>query len=149
MYEPFMRLPDLLAEFDRLQHQLDQAFHSTGLPASIRSVGRTTFPAVNVGTTGESVEVVTFAPGIQPSELNVTIDKGLLVIEGARKSEFADREARVNVYARERFSGPFRRVVSLPDDADPAQVNASYRDGFLHISVGKRAASRPRRIEVK
>ena len=41
-----------------------------------------------------------------------------------------------------------RRVVSLPEDADPARVEASYRDGLLRISVAKRESSLPRRIEV-
>jgi HSP20 family protein len=55
---------------------------------------------------------------------------------------------RASVYANERFSGPFRRVVSLPEDADPSRVEASYRDGVLRISVAKRESSLPRRIEV-
>ena len=41
------------------------------------------------------------------------------------------------------------RVVSLPDDADPARVDAKYRDGVLRISVAKRESSLPRRIEVQ
>jgi HSP20 family protein len=53
------------------------------------------------------------------------------------------------VYAQERFAGPFRRVVSLPEEADPTRVNASYREGFLRVSVGKRESSKPRRIEVQ
>jgi len=39
-------------------------------------------------------------------------------------------------------------VVSLPEDADPARVDASYRDGILRVTVGKRESSKPRRIEV-
>jgi HSP20 family protein len=52
------------------------------------------------------------------------------------------------VYAQERFSGTFRRVVSLPEDADPAKVEANYRDGILRVTVAKRESSKPRRIEV-
>ena len=50
---------------------------------------------------------------------------------------------------QERFTGPFRRVVTLPEDADPARIEATYRDGILRISVAKRESSRPRRIEVQ
>jgi HSP20 family protein len=53
-----------------------------------------------------------------------------------------------NVYAQERFAGSFRRVISLPDDADPAKVDASLRDGLLRISVAKRESSKPRQIAV-
>ena len=52
------------------------------------------------------------------------------------------------MYAQERFAGNFRRVVSLPDDADPAKVDASYRDGILRVTVARRESSKPRRIEV-
>ena len=50
--------------------------------------------------------------------------------------------------AQERFAGSFRRVVTLPDDADPQRVDAKYRDGILRITVAKRESSKPRRIEV-
>jgi HSP20 family protein len=52
------------------------------------------------------------------------------------------------VYAKERFVGSFKRVLSLPEDADPAKVEASFRDGLLHITVGKRESSKPRQIAV-
>jgi HSP20 family protein len=54
-----------------------------------------------------------------------------------------------SVYADERFDGSFRRVVSLPEDADTGRVEASYRNGVLKIVIPKREASKPRRIEVK
>ena len=43
----------------------------------------------------------------------------------------------------------FRRVVSLPDDVDPDQVEANYRDGVLQIHIKRREAARPRQIKVK
>ena len=48
----------------------------------------------------------------------------------------------------ERYAGRFRRVVSLPEDIDPDAVQARYRDGVLHISIQRRAAAQPRRIDV-
>jgi len=79
----------------------------------------------------------------------VSVDKGLLTIAGQRKGSTPDRKEKLNVYSRERPEGEFRRVVSLPDDADPERVNATYRNGIVQISIQKREASRPRRIEVK
>jgi HSP20 family protein len=52
-------------------------------------------------------------------------------------------------YRRERFDGEFRRVIALPDDVDPDRVEARYRDGVIQVTVQRRAASRPRQIEVK
>ncbi len=81
--------------------------------------------------------------------MQLSIDKTLLVVAGERKNDIPEGGDRISAYAQERFAGPFRRVVSLPEDADPGRVNASYRDGFLRVSVGKRESSKPRRIEIQ
>ena len=155
MVSSMLRFPgDVFAEFDELHRQLDRLLGTRNASSSIRAVQRGSFPAVNIGVTPEAVEIFAFAPGIDPAKLDVTVDKGLLTITGERQrrtSTEADPNARsnVNVYARERSEGKFRRVVSLPEDADPDRVSATYRNGVLRIQVQKREASRPRRIEVK
>lgn len=143
----FRSSADLFAELNRMQTLLDQVFPSTGA-SSIRSMAGASFPVLNVGTTPASVEVQALAPGLDPAKLEITVDRGLLVIAGERRSELPPQGERTTVYANERFTGRFRRVISLPEDADPARVDASYRDGVLRISVAKRESSLPRRIEV-
>jgi HSP20 family protein len=145
-----MRFPsDVFADFDDLQRQLDRLLGARPTSSSIRAVQRGTFPAVNVGVTPEAVEIHAFAPGIDAGSLDVTVDKGLLTISGERKAPPGEAGAQANVYAQERPQGSFRRVVSLPEDADPQRVNATYRNGILQIRVHKREASRPRRIEIQ
>ena len=53
------------------------------------------------------------------------------------------------MYAQERFSGKFKRVITLPDDVDVSQVKASYKEGVLHISIQRRAEAQPKRIEIQ
>jgi HSP20 family protein len=142
----FRSTADLFAELNRMQQWLDRALPTPG--ASIRSQSGAGFPVLNVGTTATSVEVQALAPGLEPAKLEITIDRGLLVIAGERRSDLPPQDERASLYANERFAGHFRRVVSLPEDADPARVNASYRDGVLRVSVAKRESSLPRRIEV-
>jgi HSP20 family protein len=150
MVSTLLRFPgDVFADFDELHRQLDRLLGTSSMSSSIRAVQRGTFPAVNIGVTPDAVEIFAFAPGIDPATLDVSIDKGLLTIAGERRAREQDPNAKVNVYARERSHGEFRRVVSLPDDADPDRVNASYTNGILRITVQKREASRPRRIEIK
>lgn len=146
MMPMFRSSADLFAELNRMQSLLDQVFPTAG--SSIRSVPGAGFPVLNVGTTPASVEVQALAPGLDPAKLDISVDRGLLTIAGERKSELPPAGERTNVYANERFAGRFRRVVSLPDDADPAKVQASYREGVLRISIAKRESSLPRRIEV-
>lgn len=143
----FRSSADLFAELNRMQSLLDQVFPAAGA-SSIRSMAGASFPVLNVGTTPTSVEVQALAPGLDPDKLEITVDRGLLVIAGERRSELPPQGERATVYANERFTGRFRRVISLPEDADPARVDATYRDGVLRISVAKRESSLPRRIEV-
>ncbi|WP_332824819.1 Hsp20/alpha crystallin family protein [Ramlibacter sp.] len=142
----FRSSADLFAELNRMQSLLDQAFSASG--SSIRAGARGGFPVLNVGTTPTAIEVQALAPGLDLDKLDITVDRGLLVIAGERKSALPPASERTGVYANERFAGPFRRVVSLPEDADAARVEATYRDGVLRISVAKRESSLPRRIEV-
>jgi HSP20 family protein len=148
MYSSLWTFPSsFFSDFDRLQREFDEHFGAFGAPSSIRSVAPGTFPAINVGNTPGSVEVYAFAPGLDASKLDVTVDRGVLGISGERAATPQDNGAKT--YSRERFSGSFRRAVSLPEDADASQVKASYRDGVLRISIARRAESQPRRITVQ
>jgi HSP20 family protein len=98
-----------------------------------------------VGSTPDKVEVYLFAAGVDPKTIDVSIQQNLLTVSGNRKV-VVNPEA--EYYRRERYDGEFRRVIALPDDADPDRVEAKYRDGVLQISVQRRQAARPRQIEV-
>jgi HSP20 family protein len=137
---------DIFREFDRLQQQMTAL--AGGLPASLRA-SQGVFPAMNIGSTDDSIEIVVFAPGLDTSKLDVSIDKGLLTIAGERKraADAAREESRS--YARERFMGSFRRVVELPSNANPDDVQAAYRDGCLSIRIGKHESSKPRSISIQ
>ena len=150
MYESFLNHPSsLFGQFERLRRELDDVFGVAGLPSSIRSVAAGASPAVNIGRTANSVEIYAHAPGLDASKIDVTLDRGVLRISGERVSAIPVDDAKVSVYAHERPSGSFTRAVSLPDDIDPSHVNASYRDGVLHVSVARREAARPQRIAVQ
>lgn len=141
---------DVFAELDRLARDVDGWLDTA---PGIRGTGRSGFPALNVGTTPTSVEIYLFAPGVDPSAVEVSLDRGVLTIDGERLADppagaGAREAARPTVHAQERVTGRFRRVVSLPDDIDPDGITAAYRDGVLHVSVRRREAAQPRRIAV-
>lgn len=138
----------LFGQFDRLHRELDELFGMTGLPTSIRSVASGTTPQINVGRTPTSIEIYAFAPGLDTSKLEVTLDRGVLRLTGERVAPGAGSE-RQRFYARERATGRFDRTVALPEDVDPEKVTASYRDGVLQVSVGRREASQPKRIAIQ
>lgn len=146
MSNPYFGI-DLLGDLDRLQRQMSSLFE--GLPASIRASRFSAFPPVNVGTTEDAVEIVAFVPGIDPATLDVSIDKGVLTISGERKAPAFEARGERRVYAQERYSGNFRRVIELPQQVDPDRVEAGYRNGCLTISVRKQEASKPRSITIQ
>jgi HSP20 family protein len=135
---------DMFSELDRLQREMQQAFEFS---PSIRGLARGGYPAMNVGGTTASVEVYAFAPGIDPATLDVQVENGVLTIAGERTRQTADENTTVHI--DERFNGRFRRVVSLPDDADANAVTARYRDGVLRISIARKQATQPRRITIQ
>ena len=92
-----------------------------------------------------------FEPGstIKTFTIAGALDRGVLSISGERRSELPPRDEKTSVHIDERFVGRFRRVVSLPEDIDPNSVSAACNDGVLHISIKRRAAAQPRRIEIQ
>jgi len=150
---------DLFAEMDRIQQEMQQAF---GMEPSIRGVGRGGFPALNVGSTPQSVELYAFLPGLDPNAIEVNLERGVLTVAGERPDLTAaggnaggntgggaGNGGKSTVHINERFAGRFRKVVSLPEDADPDGVSAQYQDGVLHISVKRKQQVQPRRISVQ
>ena len=154
MYASLLNYPaSLFGQFDRLRRELDDVFGSApGLPSSIRSVAAGSLPQINVGRTPTSLEIYAFAPGLDASRIEVTVDRGVLHIAGERASAIPGHEPGrkpINVYTRERVTGRFDRAIALPEDVDPEHVNASYRDGVLQISIARRETAQPRRISVQ
>ena len=139
----------LFADFALLQDRLEQLLGSGGQPSSIRAVARDdAFPSLNVGTWADALEIYAFAPGIDPASVEVSVEMGLLSIAGRRGGDTSQPAKGTTVYAKERFEGSFRRVVSLPEDADPAKVEASYRNGVLKITVPRQESAKARQIAV-
>jgi HSP20 family protein len=142
------RPQSLFDQLDAMQRLLSRSLGTESAPGAIRSVAYGAFPEINVGRTPASVEVFAFAPGIDASSLDVTIERNVLKISGNRVSAIPTRDAKVQLYANERSQGRFSRAVTLPDDVDPMKVEAKYRDGILRISIALSAAAQPQRIAV-
>lgn len=138
---------DLFSEFDRLQRQMANLFGT--FPTGLRVSRLGAFPPVNLGATDDSIQIVAFAPGVSAAELDVSIDKGLLTISGERKPAQPDNSEDTRLYAQERFTGAFRRVIELPENADPDKVQARDENGCLSIAIGERESSKPRAITVQ
>lgn len=143
LYRPFFAR-DLFADFDRLQREMHGYLDAA--PA-IRGMGRGGYPAMNVGSTPQALEVYVFAPGLDPAAIEVNLERGVLTVSGERAG-LAPADDKSTLHVQERFAGKFRRVLSLPEDIDPEQVSADYRDGVLRVKIARKAVTPARRIEI-
>ncbi len=154
MYDSFLSLSRARpTDLDRVRADLDAIFGRRVSPRAASPVSRGAFPAINLRQTAQAIDIQVFAPGIDASRTEVTLDRGVLTLSGERASDVPtapehNGTEQTSVRSNERYTGRFRRTVTLPDDADPNQVSASYRDGVLHISVQRRAATLPTRIAI-
>jgi HSP20 family protein len=136
----------LYDQFRQLQQEMDDLFGRWPASTGIRSAVRGAYPPVNVGSTPDAVDVYVFAAGLDSKSVDLTIEKNLLTVSGKREVPVNDG---AQYYRRERFSGEFRRVITLPDEVDPERANASYRDGILRITVPRLESARPRQIQIQ
>lgn len=103
-------------------------------------------PRVDIKEEANRFVIFADIPGVDPKEIEVSMDKGILTIKGDRSSESGESNER---YTRlERSRGTFYRRFALPDSADADGIKAAGRHGVLEISIPKRPETTPRRITI-
>jgi HSP20 family protein len=85
-------------------------------------------------------------PGVDPKDIEVQMDRGLLTIKGERPAGMGSDNGRFSRI--ERLHGVFHRRFALPDSADPEGIQAHGHNGMLQVEIPKRPESKPRRIKV-
>lgn len=143
---------DLFSELNRLQRIAARVFDASpnirGL--NIRGLANYQFPAINVSTSPQSVEIDCYAPGVDPKKIEVKIEQNVLSVSGDRPVDAtASKPQQTSYHIGERFNGRFHRVIALPDDVDGNAVSASYTDGVLKIKAPRVEAAQPRRIVIQ
>ena len=96
---------------------------------------------------GDDLIVHASLPGVDPDDIQVTLEDGLLTIEGETGSE--SEEQKGDYLLRERRFGRFHRALRLPNSVDSEKAQPSYANGVLTITVPKQEAKKARRLEIK
>ncbi|MGH8199805.1 MAG: Hsp20/alpha crystallin family protein [Steroidobacteraceae bacterium] len=129
---------------NRLHRHFDEAFTATADTAD--SDGAWWIPQVDVHEESERFAVLVDVPGVEPKDIEITAEKGVLTIRGERR---APTEEESDGYRRlERRSGKFLRRFTLPDSANLDAISAKHTHGVLEVTIPKQAKLQPRRIEV-
>lgn len=109
--------------------------------------GSSWMPAVNVRETGNEVALDVELPGIDPDNVEITVENGLLTISGEKREERKEGdEGRYHLV--ERSYGSFSRSFTLPQGIDEEQIDAEFQNGLLTVRIPKAALPQPRRIQI-
>jgi HSP20 family protein len=143
--------------FGTLRSEMDRLFDSFmgGLPtfpSMFGSGGTRGFaltPNMDVKETDKEIVVETELPGLDEKDISVTVENGILTIQGEKKLDYD--EEKENYHVMERRYGSFQRSLRLPDVVDDNNINARFDNGVLKVMLPKRPelAREQRKIEIK
>jgi HSP20 family protein len=102
-------------------------------------------PALDLYQDNDNVVAVVELPGMRKEDIEISLHDGTLTISGERNSGTSNGET---AERSERFSGKFRRSISLPTRVDSGKVSATYKDGILTVTLPKAEEAKPKQIKV-
>jgi HSP20 family protein len=104
-------------------------------------------PAVDISERKDAYLVTAELPGVKAGDVEITVEDGLLTIQGER--HFAHDSSEEKMHRTERFYGAFRRSITLPSHVEADKIEASAQDGVLQIMVPKALEVQAKRIQVR
>ncbi|MDD2656679.1 MAG: Hsp20/alpha crystallin family protein [Patescibacteria group bacterium] len=134
LWDPFDDMDNMVRNFPALTNNND--FNRKGF-----------VPAVDVYETKDAVVVETLLPGVNPEQVEVSVEKGVLTIQGESQREHEIDEK--NYYRKEVRGGSFFRQVSLPVSVKENEVSAEFEDGILKITCPKAEEKKMNKVDVK
>ena len=146
-WDPFQ---DLRSAQDEMAQMNPTFAHALGLHTQ-QGNGRTATtawaPALDISERKDAYLVTVELPGLKPEDLDITMEDGLLTIQGER--QFAQESSEQQFHRVERRYGAFRRAITLPAQVQADQIEASFDNGVLEIVVPKAEEAKPKRIQVR
>lgn len=106
-------------------------------------------PAVDVYETADEIRVTAELPGLTESDVNVTVQNGVLTISGEKKEEREEGKEGESHHLYERRYGHFERSFTLPRSVIADDVKARFADGVLSVTLPKSAEAKPRRVQIQ
>ncbi len=137
---------DPFRELARVQEEMSRAFGDERLLYRAgESVGWT--PACDIYEDSEEILVRAELAGVEPKEVEIGFENGVLTLKGERKLEM--EEKRENYHRVELSYGTFTRSFSLPATIDSEKIRAESKNGVLLIHLPKKPEAKPKSIQVK
>jgi HSP20 family protein len=143
MYRTF-RTPSIWREMDRLQRDMNRLFNQYS-PTRLRIAS--SYPALNIWTSDDGQFLSAEMPGVRVEDIDISVNGNALTISGQRSLDEVPEGA--HFHRRERGYGEFSRTIQLPYAVDADEVEASFKDGVLNITLPKAEAEKPKQIAIK
>ena len=145
-WDPFQ---DLRSAQDEMAQMSPMLAHALGLHGQQQSSATATAwaPALDISERKDAYLVTVELPGVEADDLEITMEDGLLTIQGER--HFAHDSSEQQFHRIERRYGAFRRSITLPAQVQAEQIQASFDNGVLQILVPKMEEAKPKRIQVR
>jgi HSP20 family protein len=147
-WDPFQ---DLRSAQDEMAQMSPMLAHALGLHAQQQGNGRAATtawaPALDISERKDAYLVAVELPGLKPEDLDITMEDGLLTLQGER--QFTSESSEQQFHRVERRYGAFRRSITLPAHVMAEGIQASFEDGVLQILVPKAEEAKPKRIQVR
>ncbi len=131
----------LIEPFTQLRHEVDSLIDRFPFRLPMMRFGRlTSAPALDMTETDTGYKITAELPGIEPDNVEVTFEEGMLRIAGEKKEEREETERGYRL--SERSYGAFERMVQLPSSADADKIDASFKNGVLTVLIPKSAKAK-------
>ena len=145
MSQQWHSLHDLVLLQDRMNRLFQDATQRRARETDVESeIERTEwYPAADIYEREDQFDLAMDLPGIQRSELEISIDDNRLTIRGTRSIDIGP------AHHTERPQGKFVRTFSVPESVNQQQIDAEYKDGVLEVHLPKRKEQKAQRVEIK
>lgn len=131
----------LIEPFTQLRHEVDSLIDRFPFKLPMMRFGRfASAPALDMTETESSYKITAELPGIEPENVEVTFEEGMLRIAGEKKEEREEKERGYRL--SERSYGAFERMIQLPSSANADKIDASFKNGLLTVTVPKSAEAK-------
>lgn len=132
-YLPATRRDD---PFARMHREMDRMFEDFFGRAAPGGAGLMLKPSVDISESRKAYKISLEVPGIEADDIDLHVEDDTLVVSGEKRQESEDDDE--GFHRIERSYGQFRRVLTLPDDADAEHIEADFKNGVLKIRVPRR-----------
>jgi HSP20 family protein len=143
MYSLYRR-PSAWREMERLRREMNRLIE-TGSSGGLRRAP--SFPAMNVWTSEDGLIVTAEIPGVEIGDIEISVMNETLTLSGQRTPDEVGEGVRY--HRRERGYGRFTRSLQLPYPVNAENVEATFKNGVLYITLPRAEEDKPRKITVK